>query len=55
MQLEMYTNCAGFFTVLEESIESTVDESEMKKRENGEMFEMTVLFSCPDLQTMPDC
>ncbi|KAL5840407.1 hypothetical protein ACOSQ4_013015 [Xanthoceras sorbifolium] len=42
MVLEMYRNCAGFFTLLEESIESTVDESEVEKRENGEMFEMKV-------------
>ncbi|KAL5842473.1 hypothetical protein ACOSQ3_013076 [Xanthoceras sorbifolium] len=42
MVLEMYRNCAGFFMLLEESIESTVDESEVEKRENGEMFEMKV-------------
>ncbi|KAK2646390.1 hypothetical protein Ddye_021585 [Dipteronia dyeriana] len=38
--LEMYRNCAGFFTLLKESIESTVDESGVEKRENGEIFEM---------------
>ncbi|KAL5775313.1 hypothetical protein ACOSP7_012870 [Xanthoceras sorbifolium] len=42
MVLEMYRNCAGFFMLLEESIESTVDESEVEKRENGEMFKMKV-------------
>ncbi|KAK0577904.1 hypothetical protein LWI29_002032 [Acer saccharum] len=42
MVLEMYRNCGGFFKLLEESIESTLDESEVEKRENGEMFEMKV-------------
>ncbi|KAJ4703920.1 F-box protein [Melia azedarach] len=42
MVLEMYRNCAGFFTLMEESIESTLNESEVEKRENGEMFEMKV-------------
>ncbi|KAJ0017653.1 hypothetical protein Pint_09881 [Pistacia integerrima] len=42
MVLEMYRNCAGFFKLLEESIESTLDESEVEKRANGEMFEMEV-------------
>ncbi|KAK2644526.1 hypothetical protein Ddye_019721 [Dipteronia dyeriana] len=40
MVLEMYKNCGGFFKQLEESIESTLGESEVEKRENGEMFEM---------------
>ncbi|KDO78290.1 hypothetical protein CISIN_1g039011mg [Citrus sinensis] len=35
-------NCAGFFKLLEESIESTLNESDVEKRENGEMFEMKV-------------
>ncbi|GAY35224.1 hypothetical protein CUMW_015070 [Citrus unshiu] len=42
MVVEMYRNCAGFFTLLEESIESTLNESDVEKRENGEMFEMKV-------------
>ncbi|TXG46976.1 hypothetical protein EZV62_026270 [Acer yangbiense] len=42
MVLDMYRNCGGFFKLLEESIESTLDESEVEKRENGEMFEMKV-------------
>ncbi|KAK4857916.1 hypothetical protein QYF36_008189 [Acer negundo] len=42
MVLEMYRYCGGFFKLLEESIESTLDESEVEKRENGEMFEMKV-------------
>ncbi|KAK0579281.1 hypothetical protein LWI29_023964 [Acer saccharum] len=42
MVLEMYRNCGGFFKLLEESIESTLDQSEVEKRENGEMFEMKV-------------
>ncbi|GAY35226.1 hypothetical protein CUMW_015070 [Citrus unshiu] len=42
MVVEMYRNCAGFFKLLEESIESTLNESDVGKRENGEMFEMKV-------------
>lgn len=42
MVVEMYRNCAGFFTLLEESIESTLNESDVEKRENGELFEMKV-------------
>ncbi|KAJ4703919.1 F-box protein [Melia azedarach] len=42
MVLEMYRNCAGFFTLIEESIESTLNENEVEKRENGEMFETKV-------------
>ncbi|KAL5840401.1 hypothetical protein ACOSQ3_013075 [Xanthoceras sorbifolium] len=56
MVLEMYRNCAGFFTLLEESIESTVDESEVERRENGEMFEMKVALklgrSLPELRDL---
>ncbi|XP_044494921.1 probable F-box protein At4g22030 [Mangifera indica] len=42
MVLEMYRNCAGFFTLLEESIESTLNESDVEKRENGGMFVQNV-------------
>ncbi|KAJ0081006.1 hypothetical protein Patl1_09983 [Pistacia atlantica] len=42
MVLEMYRNCAGFFTLLEESIETTLNESDVEKRENGEMFEQKI-------------
>ena len=41
MVVEMYRNCAGFFTLLEESIESTIQEGDLEKKE-GEMFEMNV-------------
>jgi hypothetical protein len=41
MVVEMYRNCAGFFTLLEETIESTIQEGDLEKRE-GEMFEMNV-------------
>ncbi|XP_021889101.1 probable F-box protein At4g22030 [Carica papaya] len=40
MVFEMYRNSAGFFSDLQESIESTVSESNAEKRENGELFEM---------------
>ncbi|KAJ0018157.1 hypothetical protein Pint_09869 [Pistacia integerrima] len=42
MVLEMYRYCAGSFTLLEESIESTLTESEVEKRVNGEMFVQNV-------------
>ncbi|XWS12859.1 hypothetical protein CRYUN_Cryun37aG0126600 [Craigia yunnanensis] len=40
MVFEMYRNNAGFFKLVQESIESTLDESDVEKRENGELFEM---------------
>ncbi|XP_010059603.3 probable F-box protein At4g22030 [Eucalyptus grandis] len=42
MVVEMYRNCAGFFDLMEETIEATLEESDYSKRENGEMFEMKV-------------
>ncbi|XVF87763.1 hypothetical protein PTKIN_Ptkin18bG0146700 [Pterospermum kingtungense] len=42
MVFEMYRNNAGFFKLVHESIESTLDESDVEKRENGELFEMKV-------------
>ncbi|XP_031284218.1 probable F-box protein At4g22030 [Pistacia vera] len=42
MVLEMYRYCAGSFTLLEESIEATLNESEVEKRVNGEMFVQNV-------------
>ncbi|GLT83319.1 hypothetical protein SLE2022_016140 [Rubroshorea leprosula] len=42
MVFEMYRSCAGFFTLTEETIESTLDESDVERRENGELFEMKV-------------
>ncbi|KAJ6767391.1 F-BOX PROTEIN WITH A DOMAIN PROTEIN [Salix purpurea] len=38
----MYRNCAGFLTLVEESIESTIQEGDLEKREEGEIFEMNV-------------
>ncbi|WJX96904.1 hypothetical protein P8452_78041 [Trifolium repens] len=40
MVFEMYRNCGGFFKMLRESIETTLEESDLEKRENGEIFEM---------------
>ncbi|KAF2304950.1 hypothetical protein GH714_000689 [Hevea brasiliensis] len=40
MVVEMYRNSAGFFALMEESIESTLEETDMERREDGEMFEM---------------
>uniref|UniRef100_A0A0R0J3Z0 F-box protein n=1 Tax=Glycine max TaxID=3847 RepID=A0A0R0J3Z0_SOYBN len=40
MVLEMYRTCGGFFQLLEETIEATIEEKDLDKRENGELFEM---------------
>ncbi|KAI6704540.1 hypothetical protein NL676_007502 [Syzygium grande] len=42
MVVEMYRNCAGFFKLMEETIEATLEEQDYSKRENGDMFEMKV-------------
>ncbi|CAL5183930.1 unnamed protein product [Lathyrus oleraceus] len=40
MVFEMYRGSAGFFNLLESSIESTLSEKDLERRENGELFEM---------------
>ncbi|RHN72538.1 putative petal formation-expressed [Medicago truncatula] len=40
MVFEMYRASAGFFNLLETSIESTLGEKDLEKRENGELFEL---------------
>lgn len=40
MVYEMYRNCGGFFQLLEETIEATIEEKDLEKRENGELFEL---------------
>ncbi|XP_058728104.1 probable F-box protein At4g22030 [Vicia villosa] len=42
MVFEMYRSCGGFFRMLEESVESTLEENDLEKRENGEVFEMKI-------------
>ncbi|KAI3419266.1 Aminomethyltransferase [Psidium guajava] len=42
MVVEMYRNNMGFFQLMEETIEGTLEERDYEKRENGEMFEMKV-------------
>lgn len=42
MVFEMYRNNAGFFKLMEETIESNVDLREVRKRENGQVFEIKV-------------
>ncbi|KAI3456476.1 hypothetical protein Pfo_013139 [Paulownia fortunei] len=42
MVFEMYRSNAGFFKLMEESIESNLREEDLEKRENEEMFEMKV-------------
>ncbi|XP_057428502.1 probable F-box protein At4g22030 [Lotus japonicus] len=40
MVFEMYRTSAGFFNMLDTSIESTLGEKDLERRENGELFEM---------------
>ena len=40
MVFEMYKNCGGFFQLFEETVEKTLEEEDLEKRENGELFEM---------------
>ncbi|KAL5578809.1 hypothetical protein UlMin_011251 [Ulmus minor] len=42
MVFEMYRNCGGFFKHFEESIKTTIEERDLEKRENGELFETKV-------------
>ncbi|KAK7359813.1 hypothetical protein VNO77_01778 [Canavalia gladiata] len=42
MVFEMYRYCGGFLRLLEETIEATLEEKEVEKRENGEVFQMKV-------------
>ncbi|KAA8520101.1 hypothetical protein F0562_014357 [Nyssa sinensis] len=42
MVFEMYRSNAGFFSLMEESIESNLKERDVERRENGELFEMKV-------------
>jgi len=42
MVFEMYRFCGGFLRLLEESVEATLEEKDMEKRENGEVFENKV-------------
>ncbi|KGN64504.1 probable F-box protein At4g22030 [Cucumis sativus] len=42
MVFEMYRNNAGFFKLIEETIESNVNLRDVLKRENGEVFEIKV-------------
>ncbi|KAK4711436.1 hypothetical protein R3W88_005949 [Solanum pinnatisectum] len=40
MVFEMYRSNAGFFQYMQESIESNLTETDMERRENGEVFEL---------------
>ncbi|WVY95549.1 hypothetical protein V8G54_034637 [Vigna mungo] len=40
MVFEMYRTSGGFFKMLETSVESTLEEEDLERRENGELFEM---------------
>ncbi|KAL2931319.1 hypothetical protein RDABS01_036729 [Bienertia sinuspersici] len=58
MVFEMYRNCAGFFKLLEETVESTLEEEDLGKRENGEIFELKMALhlgrSLPELKDLAD-
>ncbi|KAK2394162.1 putative F-box protein [Trifolium repens] len=45
MVFEMYRTSGGFFKLLESSIESSLEEKDLEKRENGELFEMKMALS----------
>jgi hypothetical protein len=45
MVFEMYRNCGGFFELLGETVEETIEERDLNRRENGEVFEMKVALS----------
>ncbi|CAK8531117.1 unnamed protein product [Lathyrus sativus] len=45
MVFEMYRNCGGYFELLEEMVEETIEERDLNKRENGEVFEMKMALS----------
>ncbi|CAB4306140.1 unnamed protein product [Prunus armeniaca] len=42
MVVEMYRSNAGFFRLMQETIESNVKEKQVERRENGQVFEMKV-------------
>ncbi|KAL2603384.1 hypothetical protein GLYMA_09G006700v4 [Glycine max] len=42
MVFEMYRYCGGFLRLLEETVEATLEEKDVEKRENGEVFENKV-------------
>ncbi|RVW40217.1 putative F-box protein [Vitis vinifera] len=56
MVFEMYRSTAGYFQLMEETIESTLKEKEVGERENGELFEVKVALqlgrSLPGLQNL---
>ncbi|XP_045805620.1 probable F-box protein At4g22030 [Trifolium pratense] len=45
MVFEMYRTSGGFFKLLESSIESSLEEKDLERRENGELFEMKLALS----------
>nr|GMD02926.1 probable F-box protein At4g22030 [Ipomoea batatas]GMD04887.1 probable F-box protein At4g22030 [Ipomoea batatas] len=42
MVFEMYRSNAGFFKMVQDSIDSNLEEEDLQRRENGELFEMKV-------------
>ncbi|XP_054791380.1 probable F-box protein At4g22030 [Prosopis cineraria] len=42
MVIEMYRNCGGFFKLLRDTIDTTLEVKDCAKRENGELFEIKV-------------
>ncbi|CAI8590666.1 unnamed protein product [Vicia faba] len=45
MVFEMYRNCGGCFELLEEMVEESIEERDLNKRENGQVFEMKMALS----------
>ncbi|WJX22821.1 hypothetical protein P8452_12094 [Trifolium repens] len=45
MVFEMYRTSGGFFKLIESSIESSLEEKDLERRENGELFEMKMALS----------
>ncbi|KAM7270680.1 hypothetical protein ACFE04_029894 [Oxalis oulophora] len=56
MVFEMYRSTAGFFKMMEENIESNIDEIDIDRRENGEILEMKLALqlgrSLPELRNL---
>ncbi|KAL8112822.1 putative F-box protein At4g22030 [Apium graveolens] len=59
MVVELYRSNAGFFKQMEEDIEFNLNETDVERRENGELFEMKVALnlgrSLSELRDLADC
>ncbi|KAK1375113.1 putative petal formation-expressed [Heracleum sosnowskyi] len=59
MVVELYRSNAGFFKQMEEDIEFNLNETDVERRDNGELFEMKVALnlgrSLSELRDLADC